>query len=274
MFHRVLAIPFAIIAGISLYYGFDGSKSYFTFGLTPSVIILATIYIFSKEIDFWYQKKFPIKFDKNERELAEKYSPFYMALNEEQKLRFQQRMHLFLSSKDFTAMGMEAETVPHDLKFVTGLITIEMTFYKEDNYRLDQFDHIVFYKHPFPTPSMQYLHTVETNAEDGVIIIAMDYFSAAIGDMTRFYHTGYHVIGEAFAYVFKKENYPLNVQWETIEKSTGFTRDQIIGVLGLKQIDLLPILISTYFAHAEKLKEVDPQIHSEMEDIFRRREIS
>ncbi len=273
MFHRILAIPFVIVAGISLYFGFDGSKAYFTYGLTPAVIALAIIYIFNKEIDLWYQEKFPIRFDDLELTLAQKYSPFYNSLNKEQKLRFEQRLYVFLSSKDFTAMGMEAESVPHDLKFVTGLIVVEMTFNEEEKFRLDHFDHIIFYKHPFPTPRLQFLHTVETDAEDGVIIIAMDYFSAAVNDRVHFYHTGYHIMGEAFVHQFNTYDYPSDLNWETIEKSTGFTRDQITGVLGLKHIDLLPVTISTFFAHGEKMKEVNPSLHRELEDIFHRRHI-
>lgn len=273
LFSRVLAAPFVIIAFISFYYGFDGNKDFFTYGLIPSVILLATIYVFHNQIDFWYQQRFPIRFDKEELALAKKFSPFYNSLSEEQKLRFEQRMHTYISSKEFTAMGSEAESVPHDLQILTGLIVIEMTFFKEKDFRLDHFDHIVFYKHPFPSPRMKFLHTVETNAEDGVIITALDYFSSAINDPERFYHVGYHVFGEAFMYQFNKEPYPLELSWEPIENATGFKQKDIIKVLGLEKIDLLPVTISVFFSHNERLKEVDPTLWSTFNDIFRTRNI-
>lgn len=269
-FSRVLAIPFAIVAGLSFYYGFDGDKSIYTNYLVPSVLILAIIYIFHNNIDFWYRKKFPIRFDKNEVILADRYSPFYNKLSDSDKIIFEERMHTFIHAKEFKAMGREVQDVPHDVQFLTGLMTIEMTFSKELNFRLDHFDQFIFYKHPFPSPRHQYLHTTEVNAEDGVIIMALDYVSAAINDRKRFYHTGYHTLAEAYIYCFSNEKYPIDIRWESIEQATKFRRDQIIKVLGTAKIDLLLVAISTYFVFSSELMKVDLELWTQLDNIFRK----
>ncbi len=265
---RFVAFPFVILILLSFYMGYEGNRDWFRYGLIPSVICIAIIYVFHRQIDYWWQEKYPNNLDEKERDLVLRFSPFYNKLNEDDKLIFEQRMYTFVNGKEFSAMGAQAETVPHDIKIIVAMIVIEITFNQKKNYCLDHFDQIIMYKHPFGSPNHQFLHTLETYPEDGVLIFALDYFSSAMQDRTRFYHIGYHLFADAFIYEFPNKDYPLDLTWEVIEQSCGFSREQILAVIGFETVDLLPITIYMYFVFGDTLKKVDARIYDQLELIF------
>jgi hypothetical protein len=263
----LLAGPFGIAFGAILYYSLVYDDSKYTLILVPLAMLLMTIYIFHNQIDEWYIKRNPIPLDKQDQDIIKGKSRFYNQLNPNQQQVFETRIYQFIRSKEFIMMGKEQQPVPYDVQLIIAMVAIEISFYKE-KYLYDNYDKIILYKHPFPTPQIQALHTVETHAEDGVILLALDHFYAAVNNPTRFYHVGYHAFAEAFIYEYKKENYPDILDWEVLERISGFTKEGMQQALGLKANDLLISAIYMYFVFNESMKKEDPELYKDLHSIF------
>ncbi len=269
-FSRILGMPFGIVFVLILVQSFRdesiSNRSYYW--LIPLLVILSIIYVFQYQINEWWLKKYPIPLDDQDRQLLEKHSVFFKGLNETDKIRFGTRVYQFVRTKEFVAIGKEHKAVPYDIQLLTAMVALEVSFFGEKPL-YDNYDRIIFYKHPFPTPKIQQLHTVETHAEDGVILMALDYLAAAITDPVRFYHIGYHAFGEAFMFEQPKLQYPEPLPWSTIEHISKFTAGGIKKTIGLPRFDMLPIGISMYFAFGDRMKELYPELHTQFDLVFR-----
>ena len=267
-FARIVALPFAIAFAVVLYFSSQtfASES-LSYWLLPLAFILTIIYVFHNQLDQWWHKKFPIPLDQQDKDLISQFSPFYRGLSSDEQILFQDRVHIFIKSKDFTAVGKDQNTVPYDVQLLTAMIALEISFYN-DNPNYENYDRVVFYKHPFPTPGIQQLHTVETHHEDGVILIALDYMSAAIKAPDRYYHVGFHAFFEAFVQEHPNLDYPSDLTWEMLEEISGFKADAMQKTLGLPTFDLLHIAGYMFFVFGDQMKALYPTTYNQFAKVF------
>lgn len=252
-FSRVIALPFVLWFAIILYITMDTNNYDLSYWVIPPFVVIAVIFIMAPQIDYWWLERHPIPLDSDAKDWLNKYDPVYPKLAEEDKIKYDTRMFLFLAGKEFVAMGKKKESVPEDIKLAIAHMAIGMTINRED-FLFKNVERFIVYKHPFPSPRYKFLHTVETHVEDGVMVFTLEYLSAAIIDPSSYFHVGQ--LG--FAEMFIKLNPSLewegiaHLGWADVEKITGFRKDQILGVLGFESYDLLPVVLSTYFSHREK----------------------
>jgi len=131
-------------------------------------------------------------------------------------------------------------------------------------------DRIFLYKHPFPTPSKQFLHTVESHVEDGVFIFSLHEWQAATHEPKRFYNNVWYGYVDAFLKISNDDTSPIEpyATFENIEKIGGYTEDYILKVLGLKAIDPLVILCGLYFTHPEEMKNNSANTFEKLQVFF------
>lgn len=268
-FSRILAIPFAVAFGYVLY-----KSTYDTFfdagtWMIPFGMILVMIYVFSPQIDHWWQNKFPISLDPELVELLERLNPAYRSYDAETKAKFDKRLGLYLHGKEFSAQGSEKEKVPYDIQALISQVPIHMTIHHGD-YMFGDFDRVVIYKHPFPSPRIPFLHAVETFMEDGMMIFSMAHIEAALNNPTQFYHILYHAYAEAFVLLNPKLDWPdmSTVSWELLEGISGFPKEKLLDFIGLPELDTLYVCINYFFTFPQKMKEVLPSVYSDLEKIF------
>lgn len=269
-FSRILSILPAIALGWFLYkMFFDHNFPFIAWAILPAAI-LALLYLFQPQIDYWWLDKNPIEIDPEITMLLQKTNPFYNTLSGDQKKKFEKRIYLYVEGIEFKSKGYERDVeVLYDVKNMIAQVPVTMTFNRKD-FLLKDFEHIVLYKHAFPSPMFKFLHTVETHAEDGVIIFSLEHAEHAFFNPTQFYNVAYHAYAEAFVKSNPKLNYPEtnNEQWQGVETITGFSKDQILGTLGFENIDLLYVLITVYFTHQERFRKVLPDITKRLDSIF------
>ena len=131
-------------------------------------------------------------------------------------------------------------------------------------------DRIFLYKHPFGSPRYKFLHTVETQIEDGVIIFALDHLIPGMTHGKQYYNICMHGFAEAYTKVYPNTAWPAEEQmsWTSIEAISGFSKEQILNVLGYPSVDLLPIYITYYFTFPDKVKTNAPGVFQELDTIF------
>lgn len=268
-FSRIIGFPFAICFAVILYLSIQNRDYALSYWMIPPFVILAGIFIMGPQIDFWWSKRNPPGVDPPIKDWLLKYSPFYQSLDQVDRTKFEERLSIYLLGKEFFAMGAQKEGVPEDLKAVVGHNAIILTFNHED-FMFDNFDRIVLYKHPFPSPQFQFLHTVETEKEDGVMLFSLDYLVQGAVNPSQYYNTAMH--GYADAYM--KNNPSIdwdslsNVTWDDVTTICRFTKEQILGVLGFKTIDEIPMVINLFFTYPAKFKERLPKEYQFLKDLF------
>ena len=268
-FSRIIAFPFVIWFAVVLYITMETTNYDLSYWIIPPFVIIAIIFIMTPQIDYWWLERHPVPLDPEAKNWLNKFDPIYTGLSEENIKKYDNRMSLFLSGKEFIAMGKKQESVPEDIKLAISHLAIGMTLHR-DEYLFKNLDRFVIYKHPFPSPKYQFLHTLETHAEDGVMVLSLEHLSAAIMDPKSYFHVGQL----AFAEIFIKQNPTLewagisSMGWVEVEKITGFRKDQILSVLGFENYDELAVVLSCYFSHKEKFKALFPRASASLKEVF------
>jgi len=258
-FSKVVAIPFVVWFAYTFYISYNERDYALSYWMIPPFLIIAIIWVFSPQIDFWWTKRNPLSLDEPLKNWLQKYCHFYIALPEELKNNYEQRLSTYLSGVEFYAMGAEKESVPEDIKILAASNLVTLTFGKKD-YMLSNFDRVVFYKHPFPTPRFQHLHTVETEQQDGVILFSLEHLAANSINPEGYYNIGMHGYAEAFVKTYpaiRWENLS-DFSWEDIESITNFSRSFVLSTLGFEETDLVPVIITSYFSHTVQFKKLQP----------------
>lgn len=270
-FATFLAAPFAIALGIILYMAFTRDDYYDLLNwILPPFFILAIIWVMTPQINWWWWKRNPPPLDQPILKWLQQFSPFYNSLSEVSKKNFERRLVLFIKAKDFATMGEERGELPEDLKAIIAHNAIQLTFGRKD-FLFDKYERVAAYKHPFPTPGKQYLHTVETETEDGTLIFALEYLIPGMLRKGEFYNIGLHGFIDAFLDINKSISFPNidHVTWEQLEQVSGFSSEYLLNLTGLKEINKLTVLINHYVTFNDKLRKQLPDEANQLEEIFR-----
>jgi hypothetical protein len=142
---------------------------------------------------------------------------------------------------------------------------------KYDDFLIGDFDRIMMYKHPFPSPRHKFLHIVETEVEDGVIIFTLDYLMNGVLEPAQYYNIAYHAYVEAFC----KQNPTIDfsfiesVTTDHMELISGFKVEDLLTTLGYKSLDPVPVVVTYYFTFREKFIELLPDVVERLDAIFK-----
>lgn len=267
MFIRILAGPFVLLVLIFLYLTWEVSESYALY-IVPPVVILALIYIFSPQINWWWHLRRPPKPDPMVTTLIGKHLPFFSALSAPGKKRFLDRVSLYTIAREFT--GQAIENVPADVKGLIAASAVWITFARED-FLLDPYERIILYPHPFPSPQFpEKAHTSETYHEDGVLLFSVDHFMHGFTDPKRFYHLGLHEFAKVFIRKYPAEPYPQFGAgfWDGLLRVSGFRKEAIEKWIGLPQEDSLPIAIVHFFSIPDRFRKVFPGEYEMLVKVF------
>ncbi len=233
----------------------------------PQVIILAVIYVFSPQLDWWWYQRRPPEMEKPLKAFLQRFFKYYRQLAAVHKLRFERRVSMFVIANEFIPKAMEA--VPEDIKGLIGATVAQLTFGQED-YRLSKYERVVVYPHPFPSPQHQYIHSVESFEEDGVVLFSLEQLVPGITQPNKFYNIALHEYARIFVEVYPAHPYPtLDVSHcPALEKISGFKMEIIKGFLGLPKVELLPAAINFFFTFPEAFQQELPEFYAVFKSIF------
>lgn len=264
---KTLSFPLIALAIYIFYVNYDNPYEDKGYIFIP-VVLLVVLYVFNGPIDHWWLTKYPLKFDTKLDELLSKLFKPYSLFDETTKKKFQDRLTIYIESRLFKAVGSEMKDVPHDIKGIIGAHAVHLTLEQKD-YLIGDVDRIYIYKHPFPTPDHPYLHNVEFNHEDGVIILSLDQATKAVLNPNLYYNVTYHAYAEAFLATNKALiAIETNETWSSIEQIAGISKDEILKQIGLKEVSLLPVHITLFFSMPEKYQNVLPKQYEALHRIF------
>lgn len=254
---KVLGLPLVISALVIVYYSYNQRTDTSVYIFIP-VVLLVALYVFHGILDHWWQSKFPIKLDERILKWLERHFPPYNLMNADDKQKFQSRLSLYMEGRQFNAVGSEIGKVPEDIKCMVAAHGVHLSLGLDD-YLIGDYDRIYLYKHPFPSPIMQFLHNVETNEEDGVIILSLEQLTNAIIYPTDYFNTAYYAYAEAITTVRGIIGLPISLEkWDSIKEITGFDHATILQQTGLKEVSATAVHISAFLRHTKQYSNVLP----------------
>lgn len=267
MFLRLVALPFILIIALCVYLAWEVDSGYALY-ILPPVLVLALLYIFSPQIEWWRAQTHPPALDRGMQFLLEKHSAFYNKLNEAERQKFRNRVVWFTMAKEFH--GQVMEEVPTDIKGVIAANAVHLTFYQED-YLLEQFENIVVYPHPFPSPQyLEHWHASEIHVEDGAILFSAEHLLPSFLNPRKFYNIGLHEFAKIQMIVHPNLAYPTSeaLSWEKIKAVSGWTEEFITAWIGLPKIDLRAVAIVAFLTFPTAFERELPEVFTKLNTVL------
>lgn len=267
----IISLPFIAATAYIVYRSYN-SGNYLepiNYLLLPLVIIIVILHLFKPQIDHWWHKRNPPKLANYIIKWLNEHSEYYNKLSPEHQQKFRDRLSIHLESREFSLMRVEKENLPEDFKAIIAHNLIQLTFGQED-YLLDPYERVIVYGHPFPTPKKQFLHNVEVDGEDGVILMSTEQLFPAMLDKYSYYNVGMHAYVEAYLNKHPKTKLPalpedINQILENISKHK---LERVHATVGYTIENMHIIAINYFFIFPEKFKVLSPELYESYAKIF------
>lgn len=269
---RLLSLPFVIVAFFFLYLTWEKDESYSLY-IVPPVLVLALIYVFSPQINWWWYKRNPPDLDPPLRLLLERFYSFYQHLTPPRQQRFRERLALYNLSVEFMPQAMER--VPEDVKGVVAAAAVTLTFGMEDDsdWRLSAFERVVVYPRPFPSPQYpEQFHASEVFEEDGVILFAAEQLMLGFTQPYRHLNLGLYEYARVFAAQHPEAPWPQLPPdiWSHLEAVSGISYQQVQAWINLpeSEIDPLAVTVAHFLLFPRAFRMALPGIFDALESIL------
>ncbi|NNE30307.1 MAG: hypothetical protein HKN16_11770 [Saprospiraceae bacterium] len=234
---RFVAAPFILALGFFALLTFykDGS---FAVWMIPFAIVLAVIYALHPQIDWWWYKDHPPRLDKRLEGMIRRLSAFYRGLDVPGKKKFQDRISLYTLANEFLMRGpKENVAAPDDLKVLFAIPVVELTFDQEENWRLKNFQRMIYYPTSFPSPRIHDLHATEMETEDGVILVALDKIKKWVDRPGKAFPLMHYIMARAYLWSFPDKRAKLPEQVD-VQALVGASLEDLKQHLGEPEPDL------------------------------------
>ena len=262
---RILSLPIALSILTVLYVSYELEYQNAMIWILFPLVIASAVVIFQGQIDFWWNERNPVPLDPPISDWLKKYDPYYTSLDPNQRQNYDNRLVMYMQGRAFVSVGREHHDVPNDIQAIIASNAVKMLMSKKD-YLLGDMDRIYLYKHPFPTPRHQFLHTVETDIEDGVFIFSLEHLVPGMINPKEHYNIAMHGFAEAFQRVFPKEDFTYldQITWDQIEEVGYHSKDKILKTIGFNQTDITTVAINHFFTHPRRFNLMIPAAYERL----------
>ena len=262
---RILSLPIALSILTVLYVSYELEYQNAMIWILFPLVIATAVVIFQGQIDFWWNERNPVPLDPPISDCLKKYDPYYTSLDPNQRQNYDNRLVMYMQGRAFVSVGREHHDVPNDIQAIIASNAVKMLISKKD-YLLVDIDRIYLYKHPFPTPRHQFLHTVEIDIEDGVFIFSLEHLVPGMINPKEHYNIAMHGFAEAFQMVFPKEDFTYldQITWDQIEEVGYHSKDKILKTIGFNQTDITTVAINHFFTHPRRFNLMIPAAYERL----------
>lgn len=267
-FANFLAAPFVAGALFFLYWSWKDSD--YAPAIIPFVLVAGLIWTFTPQINWWWYSRRPPVLPAGMRMLLERFCGFYRRLDADGQQRFRDRTALFIMGTEWMPVAWPDETVPPDIQLVLAAQAVTLTF-NRPRFLFDKFEKVVVYPLPFPSPEHDFVHASELYAPDGCLLFSAEQLMLGYLQPGTIYNIGLHEYAKAFTLTYPSEAYPdLSAAdaWEKLQACSQMSREHIESVIGIPDVEPLPVAIHHYFTFPEAFKVVLPDKAAVLDRIF------
>ncbi len=264
---KLIIIPLLALVGIVLLVCYVFGYPEYSYLLIPLIIAVAVVYVIHPEIDRWYLNRYPQRLPKGMVRFINDHMPLYACLSPEQRSAFDSRVSTYMKTANFMPQGFDK--VPEDLKAVVAISAFMLTAFRPDwHSRFDDFQNIVIYRHPFPTPQFPNdLHTSELYVQDHVLIFSGDHFMKAFRYPQEYFNSAMY---EWSKVVILKDMPELKVEVDKLAEISGFKNEDVVEYIGLPEsyINWDAVAISYFFIFPVRYKMYSSTSYDAMAEYF------
>lgn len=240
----------------------DKSDAFSLIYLIPALILMIASFILSDRVNaFWYAR-YPPGLNNYEKNWMNRFVPYYAALSEESRLDFEHNLALELSHKEF--LSMEDKPIPEEHKMMALAPAIYLGLDKS-NKLAEHYNRVVFYFGQFPSPNFPFLHSAETEHEDGVILLSIKHLESAYRSPEAHFNIAVYQWAEVFARIYPPYEHIKHMSNEDLEQVCceiiGTQTENLKKYLGLPNLNGLALVVYCYLLHNQQLKVNLPVFH-------------
>ncbi|MCO5278065.1 MAG: zinc-dependent peptidase [Saprospiraceae bacterium] len=265
-----LYIVAVVLLGSIIFYEYVYSSGNW---ISPYLVIPVALgigtYVLSPQIDWWHSKRFPPQLEEKVVQIFENNSVYYQNLPTEKKKLFNERVCLFIEAKGWQYIGMQEE-MPYDLKAIVAFEPIRLTL-SQNNFLMKPFDRIAVYQNPFISPNIpERYHSSEIFAEDGIVLFSLKHILPAFREPHKYFNVVLYEYAKIMTMTYPDIIFPSLDEdfWPDLYKVANYGLREIMGAVGLPNVDPLPVAIHHYFVYGTHFEAVYPELYRELQGIF------
>lgn len=233
------------------------------------VILGVTGYTLGPQIDWWFYKHFPPKLDDKVKRIFEINSEFYRNLPPEKKELFDTRVCLYIEDKDWQYVSMDEE-MPYDIRAIIAFEPVRLTINLE-NFLMRPFDRIAVYQNPFLSPFYpDRYHGSELYSEDGIVLFSLKHIIPAFRQPLEYFNVVLYEYARIMIATYKNLDIPKldDHFWYDLYKVANYGHREIMGAIGLPDVDALSVAIHHYFVYGQYFRTIYPELCIQLDMIF------
>jgi len=272
VFANLLIAPILVLVLVLLYLSWKVDADYAPW-MIPPVIVIALIYIFSPQINWWWYNKRPPELESGLQRMLERFCPFYQQLDDAGRKKFRERVALFRMGTDWMAVGWpeDMEQVPPDVQLALSAQAVLLGFHQDD-LLFHRFEKVIVYPQPFPSPDHLYAHASELHAGDGCLLFSAEQVMLGFTQPAQWYNVGLHEYARVFHLTHPDAPWPElpedDALWEKLRLVSGMPRKHVDAVIGIEDTEALPMAIHHYFTFPDRFRVALPEVAAAFDGIF------
>ena len=269
MFANKLMIPFALFAALFLGLAWAVDESYSIY-FVPFLVCAALIFILSPQINWWWYSRNPPDLSAELRMFLERCCGFYRRLPAQEQRRFRGRVAMFNMGTDWEPMAFPEDSLPPDVQLAIAAQAVTLGFGRE-KFLFDQFEKVIVFPRPFPTPEHPYDHASELHVADGCLLFSAEQVMLGFVQPQSWYNVALHEYAKAFVLQYPDEPWPdfeKEGVWAKLEMVSKMPRAHIESVVGLAGLDALPVALNHFILFPEAFSAVFPEEFEVLAAIF------
>lgn len=260
------AVNLAFLALASyMYFTYEGN---WYIAIIPFAIMTVAFLVFKDLIDRWGFRFQDVRLDDKVLKMIQTEYPIVAGYDIDQLRTFSRRMVYFLHGRESYLVLGETEKLDfyHTVLIATPGVIISMEG-SED--LASDIERIAAYKHPFPSPKMQFLHAAEYDREDGVMIVSLEQLMQSLQNPSNYYHVSYHIWCERI--IARKQGFPdVPAHFESkIGELFGITKTSIDQFMGYELTDMHTVALNAYFTRRERMEQLFPEMTKAIKQYLR-----
>lgn len=237
--------------------------------LLPAVAA-AGVYSLSPQIMWWWWQRNPPDLPTELASLLDRFD-LYRKLDVAGKREFRRRT--FMIKEGTYLHGQAIDEFPEDVRIMVAASAATITYHRPE-FLLEHFDTIIFYRHRFPTPLHEVLHSSELHTEDGAIIWTLNIFLRSVIEPRKYLHLGLYEYSRALFYTEPKLAEVMAetaLTYSEIEAITQFSETALKEFIGLPELDLSALTNVLYHTHADNFAAAYPTRYEKLDELVQRK---
>ena len=233
------------------------SGELYTWLMVLPALLAATAYSLSPQLRWWYWKRNPPDLPTELAPILDRFA-LYRALDLPRKREFRRRAFLIRENTEYT--GMAIDKIPPDVQLMVAASAATVTFYREE-FLLPGFENVVFYKHLFPSPQYERLHSSEMYAPDGVVIMTLNYFVRSVVEPHKYFQLGIYEYTRALLHTtpeLRQRLAPHLLDYAALHRLTDFSEAALRQYIGLEELDPAALTVTVFYTHAPRFAQLYP----------------